>query len=297
MKLTDILVECSPQQLREMLDILKPKLPRRIQQYNFIYSYLFHYERINANREKLKSDRWNLRLYTHRYGNIENCTLISHGETLDYIILCFTLQESQEELRECLTQTNLIKWDTKRIDVVCEENTYMMVKEIVTERTNNAHWRCTPFENVMYITKDKIAALQVNENLPEDLYVAPLDAAKHCNLINESWSHKYDQSLGLIQQSIEFNGGLGLFRKGEEQPLCWILVNEFLTPGFLHTVPAERRKGYGELILKMELKRLLKIHNMDLFTFVVVTNEQSLYLHKKLGFESAARVIWLEKPE
>lgn len=75
--MSDILMECSQQQLRTMLDILKSQLPRRIQQHNFIYSYLYHYERINANRDRLKSGQWNLRLYTHRYGNLDNCTLIS----------------------------------------------------------------------------------------------------------------------------------------------------------------------------------------------------------------------------
>ncbi|XP_061396531.1 uncharacterized protein LOC133332167 [Musca vetustissima] len=295
--MSDILMECSQQQLREMLDILKANLPRRIQQHNFIYSYLFHWEKINANRQQLKSDRWNLRFYTHRYGKPENCTLISLNGCGDYIVLCFTLQESQEELRECLAKTNLIKWEPKRMHVVCDENIHVMVKELLIQRSQKTNWTCTPFENIMYITKDKIAALQVDEKLPDDLYIAPLDAEKHAEFINNHWSHKYEKSLGLIRQSIEFNGGSGLFRRGEEQPLCWMLENEFLTPGFLYTMPSERRKGYGELIMKMELKRLLKLHNIDLFTFVIVTNEQSLKLHRKLGFEPATRIVWIEKFE
>ncbi|XP_011294569.1 uncharacterized protein LOC101899881 isoform X1 [Musca domestica] len=293
--MSDILLECSQLQLRTMLDILKSQLPRRIQQHNFIYSYLYHYERINANREQLKSERWNLRFYTHRYGKLENCTLITLNGCGDYIVLCFTLQESQEELRECLAKTNLIEWRAKRMYLICDESIIPLMKEMLPLRLN-IDWDCTPFENIMYITKEKIAALQVDEILPQDLYVAPLDAEKHAATINENWTHKYENSLGLVRQSIEFNGGLGLFRRGESQPLCWMLENEFLSPGFLYTMPSERRKGYGELIMKLELKRLLKLHNLDLFTYVIVTNERSLQLHRKLGFEIATRIVWFGKP-
>lgn len=151
------------------------------------------------------------------------------------------------------------------------------------------------------------------------MYVAHLDAEKHAVTINENWKYKNETSLGLVRQSIEFNGGLGLFRRGESQPLCWMLENEFLSPGydsiienlnfllwkkitnfcifrFLYTMPSERRKGYGALIMKLELKRLLKLHNLDLFTFVVVHNERSMQLHRKLGFEIATRIVWFKKP-
>ncbi|XP_073848093.1 uncharacterized protein [Musca autumnalis] len=294
--MSDILLECSQQQLRSMLGTLKLCLPRRIQQHNFIHSYFYHYERINANRDKLKSERWNLRLYTHRYGRLENCTLLSLNGCGDYIVQCFTLQESQEELKQCLLETNLINWNPKRMYLVCDESIFRMVKEIACQKMP-VPWKCESIENIMYITKEKIAALQVNEKLPDDLYVGPLDAEKHAKTINEHWSHKYEHSLSLIRQSIEFNGGLGLFRSGDDQPLCWMLENELLAPGFLFTMPSERRKGYGELIMKLELQRLLKIHNLDLFTFVIVTNEPSLYLHRKLGFEIACRIVWIEKPD
>lgn len=64
------------------------------------------------------------------------------------------------------------------------------------------------------------------------MYVAHLDAEKHAATINENWKYKNENSLGLVQQSIEFNGGLGLFRRGESQPLCWMLENEFMSPGY-----------------------------------------------------------------
>ncbi|XP_073848972.1 uncharacterized protein [Musca autumnalis] len=274
--MSDILLECSQQQLRSI--------------------YLHHYGRINGNRENLKSQCWNLRLYTHRYGRLENCTLLSLNGCGDYIVLCFTLEESQNELRQCLTETNLINWNTKQMNLVCDESILRMAREITCQKLA-VPWKCYSLENIMYITKEKIASLQVDEKLPDDLYVGPLDAEKHANIINHHWLYKSEHSLGLVRQSIEFNGGLGLFRRGGDQPLCWILENEFMAPGFLFTMPSERRKGYGKLIMKLELQRLLKIHNLDLFTMVNVSNEQSLNLHHKLGFEIASRIVWLEKPQ
>ena len=67
--------------------------------------------------------------------------------------------------------------------------------------------------------------------LPEDLYLAPLDPIKHSKIMDNHWDYKAENSLNLIHQSIVLNGGIGLFRKGVGQPICWISTNEFLTPG------------------------------------------------------------------
>lgn len=45
----------------------------------------------------------------------------------------------------------------------------------------------------------------------------------------------------------------------------------------------------------MELKRLSALHNKDLCTFVSIKNAASLSLHRKLGFQTANRVTWIEK--
>lgn len=64
---------------------------------------------------------------------------------------------------------------------------------------------------------------------------------------------------------------------------------------FLYTMEAERGHGYGRLMLKLELKRLLAIHNLDLITIVADENEGSKALHHKLGFESVCKVRWIAK--
>lgn len=49
--------------------------------------------------------------------------------------------------------------------------------------------------------------------------------------MDDHWDYKGENSLNLIRQSIELNGGIGLFRKGVEQPICWISTNNYFTPG------------------------------------------------------------------
>ena len=73
----DILIEFNKESLNKLLNILKDELPHKIRQYNYLYSYLYHYDTLNENRNEIKSDRWNVRFYGHRYGKLENCTIIT----------------------------------------------------------------------------------------------------------------------------------------------------------------------------------------------------------------------------
>ncbi|XP_061390417.1 uncharacterized protein LOC133325708 [Musca vetustissima] len=294
--MSDILVECSQNQLRAMLDVLRPLLPSSIQQYSCISSFLYHFDKICDNRESLISEGWNLRFYTHRSGNQDNCTLISLTGHKDYIVTCFTLQESQEELKECLLKTNRIEWNLKRMYVVCDEKLFQTVNEIACQKVPH-NWIYLPYDKLIYASKDTIQALQLNEDsIDDDLHLAELDAEKHANIVNEYWQYKHDQSLAYIHQCIAFNGGIGLFRGNEDQPIAWMTANECLAPGFRYTLPSDRRKGYSELVMKAYLKRLVKIHQSDLYFMVSEHNEASLSLHKKLGFEVVSRINWLEKP-
>ncbi|KAM7343864.1 uncharacterized protein ACRADG_010769 [Cochliomyia hominivorax] len=293
---SDILIEFNKETLKTLLKLLKHELPQKIRQYNFLYSYLYHYDTLNNNRNKIISDRWNVRFYGHRYGKIENCTIVTINGCKDFVVTAFTLEESRAELKECLFNTNLINWNAENLNLMCDESVFKAVNDVVCQKDTN--WDYLPLENVMHITKEKIKQISNDDSiLPKDVYLAPLDAEKHSKIIDDHWAYKGENSLNLIRQSIELNGGLGLFRQGVEQPICWISTNEFLTPGFLYTLPADRKKGFGSYIMKMELKRLLSVHNTDLFSFVCIENIPSLALHNSLGFETVNRVTWIQKPQ
>uniref|UniRef100_A0A1I8NZE5 DUF5645 domain-containing protein n=1 Tax=Stomoxys calcitrans TaxID=35570 RepID=A0A1I8NZE5_STOCA len=291
----DILVECNKSQLKFMLDYLRPLLPRHLQQHHFIYSYLYHYERINNNRHRIDSDRWNVRFYTHRKGQPENCTLITLNGSRDYIVVCFTLDETKAELKQCLQQTNRINWQNTPFSMLCDEGLFDVVNEVLCQK-NPIDWLYPPREKIFYRTPETIEALPINVKLPDDLFIAPLDHRKHAKIMDDHWYYKHENSLPLIRHSIEFNGGLGIFRHGEADPIAWITTNEYLTPGFLYTKKSERCKGYGELLTTLELKRTLKINGLPSCSFISVENKRSLAMNRKLRATVVGMVTWIEKP-
>lgn len=291
---SDILTECDKAFLTSLLDILKKHLPREIRGYNTIYNYWYHYDKINGNRANLRSDRWNFQFYRHRYGKAENCTLISISGLKDYIIGLFTLEPSGTELMECIQETKLINWQHKFLDIMCNEQHFDLVKGIVQKKCDG--WILLPVENIMWISKEKVDKLELNVTLPSDVHVAPLSSDKHSEIIADHWYYKSENTFYLVKESIEFNGGLGIFRRSSNgQPICWLATNEFFTPGFLYTIESERRKGFAKYLLAAELKRLCIQHGLDMYSYVSNGNANSLKLHEQLGFETVNRLTWLEK--
>uniref|UniRef100_A0A1A9WCC4 N-acetyltransferase domain-containing protein n=1 Tax=Glossina brevipalpis TaxID=37001 RepID=A0A1A9WCC4_9MUSC len=290
----DILIECDKGFLKSLLDILKKHLPREIRNYNTVYNYWYHYDKMNENRSNLKSDRWNFQFYRHRYGKMENCTVISISGLKDYIIGLFTLESTGAELMECIQETKLINWQNKLLEIMCNEDHLHIIREIARKKCND--WIVSSVENTMWISKETIDKLEFNITLPADVYIAPLNSEKHSQIITDHWYYKSENTLHLVKESIEFNGGLGIFRKNfDEQPICWLATNEFFTPGFLYTIESERRKGFAKFLLTAELKRLCNQHRLDMYSYVSIENISSLKLHEQLGFEIANRLIWLEK--
>uniref|UniRef100_A0A1A9VRK2 N-acetyltransferase domain-containing protein n=1 Tax=Glossina austeni TaxID=7395 RepID=A0A1A9VRK2_GLOAU len=291
---SDILTECDKAFLTSLLDILKKHLPREIRSYNTIYNYWYHYDKINENRANLRSDRWNFQFYRHRYGKTGNCTLISISGLKDYIIGLFTLEPSGMELMECIQETKLINWQHKSLDIMCNEQHLDLVKGIVQKKCDG--WILLPVENIMWISKEKVDRLEFNVTLPSDVRVAPLSSDKHSEIIADHWYYKSENTFYLVKESIEFNGGLGIFRQSSNgQPICWLATNEFFTPGFLYTIESERRKGFAKCLLAAELKRLCIQHGLDMYSYVSNGNANSLKLHEQLGFEAVNRLTWLEK--
>uniref|UniRef100_A0A1A9Z2E4 N-acetyltransferase domain-containing protein n=1 Tax=Glossina pallidipes TaxID=7398 RepID=A0A1A9Z2E4_GLOPL len=181
-----------------------------------------------------------------------------------------------------------------RYDIMCNEEHLDLVKGIVQKKCDG--WILLPVENIMWISKEKVDKLELNVTLPSDVRVAPLNSDKHSEIIADHWYYKSENTFYLVKESIEFNGGLGIFRRGSNgQPICWLATNEFFTPGFLYTIESERRKGFAKYLLAAELKRLCIQHGLDMYSYVSNGNANSLKLHEQLGFEAVNRLTWLEK--
>ena len=88
---------------------------------------------------------------------------------------------------------------------------------------------------------------------------------------------------------IKANLGYGLFCKSEL--LAWTFVKEMGALGHLYTVEKHRRKGYGDLVVKL-ISNVLLENNKCVFAFCVQGNANAGALYKKLRFISVVDVEW-----
>lgn len=178
--------------------------------------------------EIFKSDRNLNTFYTHKNGCLKNGTFISISGTIDHSIFLCSLQETKEEMRECIFKTNLIKWKLGPYFLSVEEKDALHVLEFI--KMNNlkltyANW------NVIEL-QSKETALETTYDVPEDVYLAPLKL-EDSNVMDMEWPHQYKGSLEFIQDCVVFNGGVGVFSKDSNKLLCWVVKNENGSPGYV----------------------------------------------------------------
>lgn len=130
----------------------------------------------------------------------------------------FTLEESQEELRECLLRTNLIKWQKCPLLTATHEKFLPLVYEIfglkgVKIKHNN---RCS------CIMMEKEAAKKYDVIVPDGVTLKDLKPEDY-EVINREWPYKYPKSDVFIESMIKMNGGLGIYLKENSQLVSWIL--------------------------------------------------------------------------
>lgn len=178
--------------------------------------------------QTIKSDHNKNTFYTHKNGNLENGTFISISGTNDYTIFLCSLQESKEEMKECIFQTNLIEWRLGPILLSTEEKDTLNILEFVKMKSYDVVF--TYWNVIEHQSLEK--ALQITYDVPENIYLAPLKL-EDCVVVNSEWPHRYDGSLDFVQECVTFNGGLGLFSKNDHKLLCWVVINENGSPGYV----------------------------------------------------------------
>lgn len=154
---------------------------------------------------------------------IETFELIKSCKILqDYHVTFFTLQTSQEELRECIFKTKLIKYNLGPTFCSIEIQHLPILNEYLEINGINKLW-----ENFTgtYMLK-KSMALSYEYVIPEEIEVKPL-CRTDAVYIDKTWPHKYMGSELFIQNLIDFNGGYGVYLKSNNELLAWILKNEF----------------------------------------------------------------------
>lgn len=108
----DILREISDEELHYIIQKLEERLPYTLKDLYYIKSVLKCREE-SCNHKNL-SDKVLPKLYTHRNGKRENCTIFGITGERDHSVWYFSFDDSLREIRECL-DTQFIMWGTKFI--------------------------------------------------------------------------------------------------------------------------------------------------------------------------------------
>lgn len=106
----DILRELSDEELNFIIKKLEEKLPYTLKDLYYIKSALKCRDEL-LNRKNL-SDKVLPKLYTHRHGKREHCTIFGITGESDHTVWYFTFDDSLREIRECL-DTKFIMWGKK----------------------------------------------------------------------------------------------------------------------------------------------------------------------------------------
>ncbi|XP_047536425.1 uncharacterized protein LOC125070558 [Vanessa atalanta] len=217
------------------------------------------------------------------YGDVNNGIVALNLKNKFYEVIIQCPKDDTTELEKALRTTTLIDW-TQPLEVpFAPIHISECLKRIIYEKN------C----KIDHITMTQTFLLNKDSPL-FDLSLAPEFSFKlltldYVNLVNTTWPHKTPGSEWYFELLIKANLGYGLFKGGEL--IAWSFIKEMGALGHLYTLENHRRKGYGELVLKLISNVLLK-DNKCVYAFCIAGNNKAGNLYKKLGFASVLDVHW-----
>ncbi len=287
--LNDILVELSNEEIEEYRSFYKS-----LGNIEYVYVHLYLKNQLRWNNTMMHyteeekneiSDRCKMKYYRHRNGKSEWKTIIGLTGDQEYTLFVMTLEESLQELRECLEQTKIIKWQQLPLCVAIHERFMKLMYELFERenircRFNN---RCTTFR------LDREKASNFDYIVPSDVELKALNVAEYA-MMNETWPYKYPGSEIFIRSLIALNGGLGVYVNGEL--ISWILHIECFGIGLLQTVEEYQGKGYARLLTRAMTQLISKKYNEDVILFASHGKPKTVELYHRYGFQEVSFTHW-----
>lgn len=145
--------------------------------------------------------------------------------------------------------------------------------------------------NKKIIWREDCYKLAYLENKVFDIKEYPPLTDLNKDIVNDFWPYKSEYSLDYIKTRIKDGVSVGYFI--EDKLISWIITQDDGAMGFFHTLKEYRRNGYGEKITKSLINKLIKKDKLP-FVYVIIKNNNSLSLTKKLNFKIIAKVSWFE---
>jgi len=109
-------------------------------------------------------------------------------------------------------------------------------------------------------------------------------------IINETWEHKYEDSIEYIRKRILANDSVGIEVDGKL--VAWVLIHDDGALGCLYVLPEYRGKGYAKDVMITLSEKIRKKGKLP-FAHVLDYNENSLGLTANLGFTSNGKIYWI----
>ena len=119
----------------------------------------------------------------------------------------------------------------------------------------------------------------------------PAISLSDAEIVNNFWPYKSEYSLEYVKSRIKNGLSVGYF--AENKLVSWIITQDDGAMGFFHTLKEYRRRGYGEKITKSLINKLIENQKIP-FVYVIIKNENSLSLTRKLNFKITGKVSWFE---
>lgn len=307
----EILRPLSYQDLLNLIEVYNTDKSSSTRGFNYLLTQKKMLDLKEANGPEIfRSDRERIKFYTHKHGNLKNGTFIAICGPLDYWIFISSLEESGEEIRECIFNTELIEWNLGPFFASNDEREAFMLLDFLKQKNYEVeieNW------NVVAHQKKKEASM-IEYNVPEDVYIAALKM-EDCRIIDDLWPHRYVGSLKFVQDLVINNGGIGLYSKDSDKLLCWVIKNEIGSPGYvtikyvcickkplninkfirmLQTIDEAKRKGYAAIVMKAIATKLASEDDLDIVAFIRSNNEGSKKLFERLGYNFIGNTCYIK---
>lgn len=287
--LDDILVELSNDEIEEYRLFYK-----NLNKVEYVYVHLYLKNQLRWNTQMMQyteeelneiSDRCKMRFYRHRNGNSKWRTIIGLTGDKEYTMFIMSLEESLHELRECVEQSNIIKWHQLPLCVSVHDRFRNMMYEIFEMKKIRVRFdnRCSTFR------MDRDKASKFNYTTPNDVQLKELKITDYA-MINETWPYKYPGSESFIKSLIILNGGLGVYQN--EELISWILQIECFGMGLLQTMEQHQGKGYARLLTRALTQLISKKYDEDVILFASHGKPKTVDLYLRYGFLHVSFTHW-----
>ncbi|XP_072942578.1 glycine N-acyltransferase-like protein 3 [Epargyreus clarus] len=217
------------------------------------------------------------------FGDVNNGMVAMNIKKTFHEVIVQCARDDTSKLEEALKTTNIIDW-TKEIEVpFAPKHVMSCVKRVIEYKRLVIHHISTTTTYML----DKTSPL-FNVTLPKGFSFDYL-SLDHLDLLDSTWPHRYPGSDFYFEILIKCKMGYGLFRDGKL--ISWVLIKEMGALLHLYTLQEERRKGYGELVLKL-MSDVLRKDGKYVVAFCVAGNENAAKLYQKLNFQATGDSDW-----